>query len=288
MTKVLVTGANGFIGKQLVDALVQLDLAVISYTHDDGDIAEEDTWKKLPVVDYVFHLAGRSFVPDSWNDPAGFIQTNVNGTGLALDYCKLHGARLIFLSAYLYGVPTQLPISEAEPVSPNNPYALSKHLAEKLCKFYSSYWKVPVTIIRPFNVFGSGQRSEFLIPKIINQVRNSDEICVMDLEPKRDYIYVKDLVNALVKTINLNDGFNFFNIGSGKSYSVRELIDIIQRAARTDLPIRSEYISREQEIPDVRADITRANNQLGWVPKFTFADGIHEILHSELIKSVTV
>ena len=100
----------------------------------------------------------------------------------------------------------------------------------------------------------------------------------MDLEPKRDYIYVEDLVDALIKAIKIDDGYNIFNIGSGKSYSVGEIIRIIQEKAGTNLPVQSENISRDHEIYDIKADVTFAKNNLGWIPKHTFSEGIEKLL----------
>ena len=258
MHKVLVTGGRGFIGTKLVSRLRNLSLDVIEISSDFGDIAKSETWNSFQNLDVVFHLAGRNFVPESWNEPAEFFQTNVIGTEMALECCRRHGAKLIYISSYLYGVPKKIPIKETDKIKPNNPYALSKHLAEQICEFYATYWNIPITVIRPFNVFGPGQRSEFLIPKIINQIRNNSEVRVMDLEPKRDYIYVEDLVDALIKAIKIDDGYNIFNIGSGKSYSVGEIIRIIQEKAGTNLPVQSENISRDHEIYDIKADVTFA------------------------------
>ncbi len=174
---------------------------------------------------------------------------------MALNYCKLNCAHLIYISAYLYGIPKKLPINENHPIFPNNPYALSKHLSEKLCEFYSSYYNIAVTVIRPFNIFGPGQRSEFLIPKLIKQILDSNEVRAKDFSPKRDYIYIEDFVDALVKVLGISDNFQVINIGSGKSYSVREIIDIIQEEAETKLPVFSDQEVRENEIDNVCADI---------------------------------
>ena len=281
MTKVLVTGANGFIGKPLVKALELEDIYVITLNSNDGDIANKDTWKKLSAVDTVIHLAGRSYVPDSWKDPAGFIDTNVNGTRLALDYCKKYQSKLIFVSAYIYGNPEKLPIHELDRLSPNNPYALSKYIAERLCQFYSSHWNIAVTVIRPFNVFGPEQRQDFLIPKILKQIKESNIIQVNNLEPRRDYVYIDDLIQALVNALKVTGGFNVVNIGSGVSYSVRELIDIIQDVVGTNLPVYSKKIIRKQEIYEVQADIRMADKLLNWKPRYDLTCGIKKILQTE-------
>src|SRR5262249_23823638 len=181
-------------------------------------------------VDHVFHLAARSYVPDSWADPAGFLHTNVTGTARALDYCRANGAHLVFMSSYLYGTPKRLPIREDDPADPGNPYALSKFLAEQVCAFHAATLRVPVTVLRPFNIFGPGQRLEFLIPAIVEQVRRGGEIRVKDLAPRRDFVFVDDVVAALIGAIAKPGGYRVFNIGSGISHSVREVIDAVQKA----------------------------------------------------------
>ncbi len=281
MTKVLVTGASGFIGKPLVKKLESIGVTVTSLTSSDGDIVDKNTWKNLSEVDTVIHLAARTYIPDSWEDSDGFIDTNVNGTRLALEYCKKYKSKFIYISAYLYGIPEKLPIHETDRITPNNPYALSKHLAEQLCEFYANYWDLPVTVLRPFNVYGPGQRPEFLIPEIIAQVRSGKEIRIRDLNPKRDYVYIEDLINALIKSLTISEGYNVINIGSGISYSVGEIIGIIQKISETKIPVYSKKIERKCEIYDVYADINQAKSLLGWTPYYSLEDGITKQLQIE-------
>ena len=96
----------------------------------------------------------------------------------------------------MYGIPKKLPVSEDDDILPNNPYAHSKYLAEQLCEFYAKEFKLKITIIRPFNVYGIGQKEEFLMPLIIKQVLNDETIKVQNINPKRDYIYLDNLINA--------------------------------------------------------------------------------------------
>lgn len=280
MARILVTGSKGFIGAELTRTLWAAQHDVVEINRSNGDIVDEATWQNLPPVEHVYHLAGRSYVPGSWVDPSGFVSTNTVGTARALDYCRRHGAHLVFLSAYLYGTPARLPVAEDDCLAPNNPYALSKFLAESLCAFYATIG-VPLTVIRPFNVFGPGQRREFLIPTIIAQLRAGHEIRVRDLAPRRDYILVDDLVAALIAAIKEPRGHRTINIGSGVSYSVREMIDLIQTVAGTHLPVTSDEVIRHNEISDVRADITRARLLLGWTPTYSFAQGIERILMAD-------
>jgi GDP-4-dehydro-6-deoxy-D-mannose reductase len=277
MATTLVTGATGFIGSALVRALRQAGHDVVALGRTDGDVTEKATWARLARADHVFHLAARSYVPDSWRDPTAFFHTNVTGTIQAIEYCRAHGAHLVFASGYVYGPPTRLPIREDDPTAPNNPYALSKFLAEQICAFYAATGQ-SVTVVRPFNIFGPGQRRAFLIPTILEQVRTGERIQIKDLTPRRDYLFLDDLMSALLCTIAQPAGHRVFNLGSGMSYSVHEIIDMIQLAAGTRLPVVSEEEPRPNEISDVRADITRAQAMLGWSPRYSFAEGIERML----------
>ena len=280
MADVLITGATGFIGKHLVPKLRSCQNDVVEASSLDGDIADCATWTHFERAPVLIHLAGRSFVPDSWKDPSGFFITNFHGTVCALEYCRRHNARLIYLSSYLYGNPSKLPIPESAPLVANNPYALSKKFAEDACKFYVDNYGVKVIILRPFNVYGRDQSELFLIPSIIRQTMTSDHIAVKDLAPRRDYIYIDDLVDAIIKTVSCELDFDTFNIGAGVSYSVAELIDIIQRIKGTSLIVQANGERRAGEIMDTIADIRKAKDMLGWAPKYSLRSGLEKMLES--------
>ncbi|WP_294258309.1 NAD(P)-dependent oxidoreductase [Propionivibrio sp.] len=265
-------------GRALCQRLQSDGVSLLGVDRSDGDVAESRTWDALPPAKVVIHLAGRSYVPDSWKDSAGFLQSNMLGTENALAYCRRHGARIVYISAYVYGAPELLPISESHPARPNNPYALSKYLAEQLCNFAYTYQEVQASVLRLFNVFGPGQRAEFLIPAIVEQVLAGKEIRILDLHPRRDYVYLDDVVDAIIKAAAISKGFHVFNIGSGVSLSVSEVIEQIQGAADTNLPVTSSARERPQEIPDVRADITQARQILGWEPRWSFLRGVQQLL----------
>jgi nucleoside-diphosphate-sugar epimerase len=249
-------------------------------TRTFGEITETSTWNSLPKADVVIHLAAKSFVPDSWSNISGFISCNLGGTIEALNYCKLRNSKLVYISSYLYGNPKKLPITESDELSVNNPYALTKKLAEESCKFYAENFGVPVTILRPFNVYGVGQLDHFLIPSLIKQVRNQSEIHVKDLVPKRDYLYIEDLTSAITKAIIYQTNFDVFNIGSGVSFSVKDLIDLIQHSAGTNHPVYSESSRRKNEIMDTIADISHAKELLNWQPLWSLKDGIKQMINN--------
>ena len=278
MSRTLLTGATGFIGRHLAPALRQAGHEVFEASSQSGDVAEDSTWSRFPQSELVVHLAGKTFVPHSWADPSAFVKCNLLGTIAALNYCKKHNARMVYLSSYLYGNPQALPIPETAPLVTTNPYALSKILAEKACQFYSDSLEIDITILRPFNVYGPGQPASFLIPTIIRQVLAGESIQVKDLEPKRDYLFISDLVDAILKAVAPKKGARIFNIGSGRSYSVAELIQIIQGIRKTDLEIISSAERRKDEIMDTVADISRAYRDLGWRPKVGLEDGLRSVL----------
>lgn len=284
MSKILVTGASGFIGSALTSRLQAMGREVIPLGSADGDVADRETLMKFMREDisHVFHLAGRTYVPDSWDDPLAFCRTNVLGTVNALEFCRQKRIAMTYVSAYIYGHPDTLPIREDSAIRPSNPYALSKRLAEESCEFYASAHGLPVTTIRPFNVYGIGQAENFLIPVIIGQALGAGKrIVVKDLAPKRDYVYLEDLVTALLATLGKPGGYGVYNVGSGASLSVQEIIDIIQGAAGTHKEILSDNAVRANELMDVVADISRAGKELGWHPETSFRAGIENIIRSE-------
>ena len=280
MSSILVTGASGFIGSHLVPRLRERGHEVFAATSRSGDVAEEDTWAGYPNAEVVIHLAGKAFVPASWEQPAAFIRSNLLGTVGALGYCVQRSARLVFVSSYLYGRPETLPIRESAPLLANNPYALSKKLAEEACGFFGASMGAEITILRPFNVYGAGQSDSFLVPSIIRQVRAGRQVRVKDLEPKRDYVYVDDVVRAIQAAACRRGESGVFNIGSGVSYSVEDLIRVVQRVMGTDIPVSSDGERRKDEVMDTVADITEARRHLGWEPEWTLEAGVRKMIEA--------
>ena len=282
MKNILVTGSSGFIGTHLLSKLSKENkYKIIKMDRSFGDITNTATWNNVPKCEIVIHLAGKTFVPDSWKNPEIFINTNVAGTHLVLNYCRKNNSKLIYLSSYLYGNTKKIPIDENEPVKTTNPYMLSKNISEDLCDFYSKNYGVNVLILRPFNVYGPNQKEHFLIPSIIKQVNLEKEIKVKDLKPKRDFIYVKDLIEAIIKTIELKMNFEIINIASGISYSVSEVIEEIQKVKGTNLKVTSTEEIRNDEIMDTKANINKAKKLLNWSPQWSFKKAIKDIYESK-------
>jgi GDP-4-dehydro-6-deoxy-D-mannose reductase len=277
MARVLVTGASGFIAGHLLPKLQASGHQVTAICRERGDLSRQDAWIGFPPADTVVHLAGRSFVPESWKEPAAYIDCNVMGTAAALEYCRQHGANLIFLSSYMYGNPDSLPIKETAPIRVNNPYALSKKLAEDVARFFSDRFGLHVSVLRLFNVYGPGQGEKFIVPSVIRQVRSGSSVQVKDLEPRRDYVYVTDVTDAIARAMSIERGFGVYNIGSGVSHSVEQLIRQVQSAWQTSLPVVSDGERRPDEIMDTVADISEARHWLGWEPKVSLSDGLRDM-----------
>jgi len=277
---ILVTGATGFLGRHVVRDLLRRGFKVEAKSRADGDVCDAETWKKFPATDCVIHLAGSTFVPDSWDDPSKFLQNNMSGTSLALDFCRNHKAKFVFFSTYMYSREAVMPVSEDSKLRPSNPYSLSKFFGENICRFYSEHFGVKVVIFRPFNVYGLGQSEKFLIPSIIRQARLSDVIEVQDTKPSRDYVYVEDLLAALNCAITTDIELEVMNIGTGRSYSVLELIETLGIVSNRKFKIRSAMIERQSEIMHTQADNSRAREILNWEPEWSLQSGL-EVLWND-------
>lgn len=277
MKKVLITGGNGFIGRNLTDYLKGKGYNVEAPSSQKLNVLQGKDWEALRGrnFDYLVHLAGKTFVPDSWEKPEDFFCVNTMGTLQAIKFCREQKINMTYISAYIYGQPESNPIAETALVKSNNPYAKSKYMAEELCEFYSKYFDMNISVLRLFNVFGPRQHERFLIPFIIEQVLTDGfKVEVQDLEPKRDYVYIEDVCRAIELSINKTKGYQLYNIGSGVSHSVREVIDMVQKIAHTNKEVISKNNVRRNELNDVIADISRIKTEWGWEPQFSLAEGL--------------
>jgi nucleoside-diphosphate-sugar epimerase len=271
--RILVTGATGFVGTHLVHALRGRGDEVVTHSTRDGDIAR--TQPDAERVRHVYHLAARTYVPDSWTNPQAFYETNVLGTLNVLEFCRKNGCSLTLLSSYVYGKPERLPIPEEHPLQAFNPYCQSKILAEEIAGFYGSAFQVPVAIVRAFNLYGPGQPSNFLIPTLIKGILapENNTITVEDVSPKRDYIFIADLIDLLLR-LDSRATSGIFNAGSGLSYSVKEVADAVMEAAGKWPRLVSRDRRRQDEVMDVVADVARARKVLNWSARTCLAEGL--------------
>jgi nucleoside-diphosphate-sugar epimerase len=184
------------------------------------------------------------------------------------------------VSGYCYGIPESLPIAETAPLKPNNPYAFSKSAAEQACRFFFDCLQTPVTIVRPFNVYGPGQSANFLIPLLMQQAIDPDaaEIVVEDDTPRRDYVHVDDVIGAIESLRRNPKPGATFNVGSGESYSVAELAQMVCRAVGVSKPVISRGNRRVNDIPDVIADVSAIRDAAGWSPSIDLLAGLRDVV----------
>ena len=290
---ILVTGASGFIGKALKEKLTSMGLQYCTLDSGNGGVVNRAELQKYAGknISCVFHLAAKTFVPDSWIDIAEFMDVNLVGTQNVLELCYREKAKLVFVSAYVYGAPDILPVGEDAKVSPNNPYAQSKYLVEQLCTFYAKHLGLNLVIARPFNIFGPGQNKRFLIPHIVDRLLNSESVVLKHRNTKRDFLYIEDFIDSLIKMMNYRGRVPVFNIGSGKSIAAQEVVDIAQSILHCNKPVIFENTERKNEIMEVVANVESANKELGWSPRYSMRDGVAMVIkrmQEDIVKGTTV
>ncbi len=280
MKKIIaVTGSTGFVGSVLCQQLEEEGHELIridSSTH--MNVADWQQMKQVKPFDVMIHLAAKTFVPYSYQQPHDFYQTNVMGTLNALEICRIHQARMVFASSYVYGVPDYLPIDERHSVNAFNPYAESKIIAERLCASYHKDFQLPVIILRPFNIYGPGQSSQFLLPVMMSQI-STGKISLKDPDPKRDMVFIDDVVDAYLRAARYTDtNYEILNIALGQSYSVMEIASMLVSFLPETIPIEFTGEKRKEEVADSIADIEKAEKILGWKPLVTLDKGIFRCL----------
>ena len=283
--RILVTGSSGFVGRNLVEELKRHNVEVVTLTDLKAKRVDIRDWKKIKEImdiDIVYHLAAITSVPFSFENPGETYDVNVLGTLNILELCRSCNAdKIVFASSYVYGQPQYLPIDEKHPLQPTNPYARSKILGEELCRAYNTDFGVKCIILRPFNIYGVGQSKNFLIPSIIAQLRYG-KIELKDPEPKRDFIYISDVIDAYIKAGEFKGNFDVFNIGYGKSYSVKEIVDKIIYLYGKDVKVKYSGERRKNEIMDTIANIKKAKEKLGWKHSVEIDNGLSNILKQNI------
>lgn len=279
---VVVTGSDGFVGRYLVKQLKDREAKVVPFDIAEGrDITRWSDFSGLTKADIVFHLAARTFVPTSQENPRLTYEVNLTGTANVLEMCRVTGARMIFASSYVYGNPQYLPTDEKHPVNPTNTYARSKVLGEQLCRAYHEDHDVPCVILRPFNIFGPGQDESFLIPEIVKQLKVGDVLTLQDLKPRRDLLYVSDAVDAYIKAGEYDaTNYEIFNIGYGESFSVEDVAKKLIELTGNDVELRSLRVERPGAINDTVADTRKAKELLKWQPTVDLVTGLKDTLNA--------
>lgn len=298
--KVAVTGGLGFIGSHLVEELCQENEVVIvdnestgsirnikhlefeNISVDLGDITEIDLVNSFEGCDYVFHHAAMASVPASVADPLNCNRMNVTGTLQVLMAARDSGVdKVVFASsAAVYGDSTDFPLSENTPLKFISPYALSKATGEMYCQLFADIYDLPTVSLRYFNVFGARQdpNSQYasVIPNFITSMLNDKPPVIYgDGEQSRDFIYVKHIVDANLKACQSRET-GAFNIATGKSTTVNQLVDIINQVLGKDTqPIYEE--PRPGDVKHSLAEVSKSKS-LGFTPSADFIKELGETI----------
>ncbi len=284
---VLVTGARGFIGGYLVDALTEEGASVTALTTGAAgdksirwlrcDVTEPASLKgACDGIDVAFHLAAISNVVKAIRDPGLTLRTNTVGTMNLLEEARAAGVeKVVYVSsAHVYGAPEYLPVDERHRVAPREPYAASKIASEAIVEAYGNAYGMGNAIIRPFNVFGAGQDESFLIPGIIGQALRDGAIKVGNTEPTRDFLYVEDCVQGFL--VIGEKGTGVYNVGSGREVRISEVAEKVRDLIDRDIPIVGDEDRKRAakvEIPRMCADVSKLKG-LGWSVKIGFDEGL--------------
>lgn len=280
--KVVVAGSEGFVGKVVCTSLIEQGHEVVPIDVASGiDLCNSDVVTQIPSIDCFIHLANLVYVPGSYQTPEKYYRINYLTTLNALEICRKYNARLIYASSYIYGTPQYLPVDENHPVCPFNPYAQTKVICEKLCEGYHRDFNVRVSILRPFNIYGVGQKGMLLIPEIIGQLKQGKrQIQLKAATPRRDYVNVVDVAGAFVACVNDKNDYSVYNVCSGESVSVKEITETISRHLKNKVEFLFSESDRPNEVEETRGSCKKLM-EIGWKPTISFEEGIVDILKSE-------
>tara|TARA_Y100000031_G_scaffold123334_1_gene138630 strand:- start:289 stop:1221 length:933 start_codon:yes stop_codon:yes gene_type:complete len=295
LIKFLITGGAGFIGSSLVKKLIENDYEVIVYDNltygnkqflpdskslvfIEGDINDSEYLKKTIVKyspNYVYHLAAIHFIPDCNSNPKKALNINTIGTESVLNACKNNKIEQIIFSSTAAVYPiNNFPNSEDDTiVGPIDIYGLSKLFSEMLVKKFYNETGIQSVVLRLFNAVGPRETNPHIIPHIFQSAKSSNLIPLGNLKPKRDYIHVDDIARAFLNLTIKHEkikGFDIFNVGSGKEYSVNDLIKMIQNIIGKKLTVqKSDDRVRKLERMHLVSDISKIKKVIGWEPKIT-------------------
>jgi dTDP-glucose 4,6-dehydratase len=302
--KILVTGADGFIGSHLTETLVRQGHEVRAFTLYNsfnswgwldhcapevsgnfevfsGDIRDPQGVKEaMRGCDAVFHLAALIAIPYSYHSPDTYVDTNVKGTLNVLQAARELGvSKLIHTStSEVYGTAKFVPITEQHPVLGQSPYSATKIAADQLAySFYASFG-LPVVIARPFNTYGPRQSARAVIPTIITQLANNKQkIKLGSILPTRDFSYVEDTVSAFIATLHATRGIGeVINFGSNFEISVGDTVNLIAEVMNKQVEIETDQDRLRPDNSEVErlwADNSKAKDMLDWTPAYAGREG---------------
>lgn len=305
MKKILVTGADGFIGSHTVEALLEQGCEVNAFCLYNsfgsrgwldtlpqstiqnanifmGNIGDAVTLKRaMKSCDTVMHLAAQVSIPYSYEAASLFVATNINGTFNVLEAARESEVKhlLVTSSSEVYGTAVKVPIKENHPIQPQSPYAATKVAADALAtSFYRSYG-LPVTIVRPFNTYGPRQSARAVIPAIITQLlEGKKELQLGNLTPTRDFLFIKDMVAALISVAKKPDlSGQTLNICSGTEISIESLAKTLIAKLSPDTKLIKDfkrYRPEESEVYRLFGDASNLLAKTGWQPVYSLEKGL--------------
>lgn len=303
MKKVLIIGGAGFIGSNLVKKLMRDGYHVFVYDNfSSGKISNLEFLSKARIIkgdildhkkivscikkiqpNTIFHLAAIHYIPDCNKNPQKTRRVNVDGTHNVLEAISALSPKsfFIFISSAAVYANSSKALKESNKTRPICIYGETKLAGEKITKQICTKNKIPFTTVRLFNVYGPNDRVPHVIPRIITQVKNQKEnIELGNLQPKRDFIYVDDVSDALYKILEHKPKNRVYNIGTGKEHSVKEIAELfIKFLPRKNLRVLlRKNLIRKKERLHLKADIVKIKKELGWHPKISISKGIKLLL----------
>jgi NAD dependent epimerase/dehydratase len=310
-TPVVVTGAGGFIGSHLVQALLGYGASVralVKYNGraDWGNLhhlppqqqAQLDVWlgdvtdpfwlmKALEGQQVVFHLAALIGIPYSYVAPQHYVQVNVQGTLNVLEACRLHNTpKLIHTStSETYGTADYTPQDEQHPLKAQSPYAASKIAADKLAESYFASYGLPVATLRPFNAYGPRQSLRAVIPTVVGQALSQPVITLGSLAPTRDFTFVQDTAQAFCHVAAHPDTVgHVWNAGSGFTVSIGDVVNQVKQLLnRPELPVQTDQARVrpvQSEVGCLLANSQKLHQLTGWAPVTPLAQGLQQVIES--------
>lgn len=283
--KILITGVNGFIGKHLFKKLIEHGHKVSGLGRNNrGVLNKELVEKAVQGVDVAIHLAALTSHKDIVDNKFETLETNLEGTKNVLEaFTKSKKAKKFFYASTgkVYGKIVRLPISEEHPTNPLNILGKSKLITENLIDFYADNNKEFV-IFRIFQIYGSGQSENFLVPTIFKQLNRSNKIVLGDIKAKRDYIYIDDVINAFILAIEGKNskGLSIFNICCGESYSAIEIVKKIGKIRDIKINIKTDPARfRHDEMDDEYGSYAKAKKTFEWQPTINLEQGLRKMMN---------